>query len=100
MEFDLHLASALVACFRITEVDDTWEACLRENDIAICEVSMDHAGLMNVDQRQNQTHSGGTCGEFVDKFNIIDIKQFREVDAIWAEWVGPPYPVSTCVQVS
>ena len=30
---------------------------------------------------------------------IIDIKQFREVDAIWAEWVGPPYPVSTCVQV-
>jgi len=31
---------------------------------------------------------------------IIDIKQFREVDAIWAEWVGPPYPVSTCVQVS
>ena len=32
--------------------------------------------------------------------DIIDIKQFREVDAIWAEWVGPPYPVSTCVQVS
>ena len=31
---------------------------------------------------------------------IIDIKQFREVDAIWAEWVVPPYPVSTCVQVS
>ena len=30
---------------------------------------------------------------------IIDIKQFREVDAIWAEWVGPPYTVSTCVQV-
>lgn len=31
---------------------------------------------------------------------IIDIKQFRKVDAIWAEWIGPPYPVSTCVQVS
>ncbi|KAM0706157.1 hypothetical protein Q7P35_006706 [Cladosporium inversicolor] len=30
---------------------------------------------------------------------MIDIKQFREVDAIWAEWVGPPYPVSTCVQI-
>ncbi|GAB7333758.1 hypothetical protein MBLNU13_g05285t2 [Cladosporium sp. NU13] len=30
---------------------------------------------------------------------IIDIKHFREVDAIWAEWIGPPYPVSTRVQV-
>lgn len=30
---------------------------------------------------------------------MIDIKQFREVDAIWAEWVEPPFPVSTCVQV-
>lgn len=31
---------------------------------------------------------------------IIDIKQFREVDAIWAEYVAEPFPVSTCVQVS
>lgn len=31
---------------------------------------------------------------------IIDMKQFRAVDRIWAEWVGEPFPVSTCVQVS
>lgn len=31
---------------------------------------------------------------------IIDIKQFREIDAIWAEYVKPPFPVSTCVQVN
>lgn len=25
--------------------------------------------------------------------------QFREVDAVWAKYFKPPYPVSTCVQV-
>jgi 2-iminobutanoate/2-iminopropanoate deaminase len=45
--------------------------------------------------------AGGSSLEKVvrRRIYIIDIKQFREVDAIWAEWVGPPYPVSTCVQV-
>lgn len=31
---------------------------------------------------------------------IIDMKQFRAVDRIWGEMLEPPYPVSTCVQVS
>jgi 2-iminobutanoate/2-iminopropanoate deaminase len=31
---------------------------------------------------------------------IIDIKEFRKVDAIWGKWFEEPYPVSTCVQVS
>ena len=30
---------------------------------------------------------------------MIDIKQFREVDAIWAKHFEEPYPVSTCVQI-
>lgn len=34
------------------------------------------------------------------KIYIIDMKQFRAVDAIWAEYMKEPYPVSTCVQVS
>ncbi|KAF7845807.1 hypothetical protein BT93_L0563 [Corymbia citriodora subsp. variegata] len=31
---------------------------------------------------------------------IIDMKQFRAVDAVWAKWFKEPYPVSTCVQIS
>jgi 2-iminobutanoate/2-iminopropanoate deaminase len=36
--------------------------------------------------------AGGSSLEKVvrRRIYIIDIKQFREVDAIWAEWVGPP----------
>lgn len=31
---------------------------------------------------------------------IMNMKDFREVDRIWAEYFDEPYPVSTCVQVS
>ncbi|KAK7187766.1 hypothetical protein DPSP01_010814 [Paraphaeosphaeria sporulosa] len=31
---------------------------------------------------------------------MIDIKEFRKVDAIWGEWFEEPWPVSTCVQIS
>lgn len=31
---------------------------------------------------------------------MIDMKELREVDRIWAEWFEEPFPVSTCVQVS
>ncbi|KAH0367400.1 hypothetical protein KCU65_g4755, partial [Aureobasidium melanogenum] len=31
---------------------------------------------------------------------IMNMKDFREVDKIWAEYFDEPYPVSTCVQVS
>ncbi|KAF2112290.1 endoribonuclease L-PSP [Lophiotrema nucula] len=31
---------------------------------------------------------------------IIDMKEFRKVDAVWGKWFEEPYPVSTCVQVS
>lgn len=34
------------------------------------------------------------------KIYMIDMAQFRAVDRIWAEWVGEPFPGSTCVQVS
>ena len=46
--------------------------------------------------------AGGSSLEKVvrRRIYIIDIKQFREIDAIWAEYVKPPFPVSTCVQVS
>lgn len=30
----------------------------------------------------------------------MDMKQFRTVDGIWAEYFEEPFPVSTCVQVS
>ena len=30
---------------------------------------------------------------------IIDMKEFRKVDAVWGEYFEKPYPVSTCVQV-
>lgn len=31
---------------------------------------------------------------------IMDMKDFREVDRIWAEYFTEPFPVSTCVQVA
>lgn len=31
---------------------------------------------------------------------IIDMKQFRQVDRIWAEYLEEPFPVSTCVGVT
>lgn len=31
---------------------------------------------------------------------IIDMKQFRAVDSMWAKYFEEPFPVSTCVQVS
>ncbi|KAI9714509.1 MAG: hypothetical protein M1820_000470 [Bogoriella megaspora] len=30
---------------------------------------------------------------------IIDMKNFREVDGVWAGYFSEPYPVSTCVQI-
>lgn len=31
---------------------------------------------------------------------IMDMKDFREVDRIWAEYFTEPFPVNTCVQVA
>jgi len=31
---------------------------------------------------------------------ILDMKLFRQVDAIWADYFEPPYPVSTCIGVT
>lgn len=30
----------------------------------------------------------------------MDMKDFREVDRIWAEYFTEPFPVNTCVQVA
>lgn len=58
-----------------------------------------HQALRNI---QSCLEAGGSSLDKVvrRRIYITDIKQFREVDAIWAEWVAEPFPVSTCVQVS
>ncbi|KAK3063898.1 hypothetical protein LTS18_011838 [Coniosporium uncinatum] len=36
---------------------------------------------------------------FQRRIYIIDMKQFRKVDAMWGKYFKEPYPVSTCVQI-